>query len=75
MQDTTAIPPASRGTEIPVRNVVPGIYLYDLVKDMPTNVEYYSDGVHFTAEGNQLRAGLIGEFMLGSGLLPSSEAK
>jgi arylsulfatase A-like enzyme len=33
MQDTTTIPPASRGTEVPVENVKLGIYHYDLAAD------------------------------------------
>jgi arylsulfatase A-like enzyme len=42
MQDTTTIPPASRGTEIPVKNVVPGIYLYDLASDPLERTNLYT---------------------------------
>ncbi len=31
--DIENVPPASRGTEVPVTNVVPGVYLYDLAAD------------------------------------------
>jgi arylsulfatase A-like enzyme len=31
--DTSLVPPASRNEEIPVTNVHPGIYLYDLARD------------------------------------------
>jgi len=44
MQDTLNIPPASRGTEIPVKNVVPGIYLYDLAADPHERTNLYREG-------------------------------
>jgi hypothetical protein len=44
MQDTTNIPPSSRGTEIPVRNVIPGVYLYDLAADPRERTNRYADG-------------------------------
>lgn len=44
--------------------------VYDFAADMPTNREYFTDGRHFTAQGNQLRAELFGTFLAESGLLP-----
>lgn len=43
MQDSLDIPPASRGTEVPVTNVHPGIYLYDLAADPDERANLYTD--------------------------------
>ncbi len=43
MQDSTTIPPASRGTEVPVRNVKPGIYMYNLKDDPRERTNIYSE--------------------------------
>jgi lysophospholipase L1-like esterase len=43
---------------------------YDLAAVMPTDAEYFTDGIHFSASGNDLRAGFLTDFLLASGLLP-----
>lgn len=40
-----------------------GVYLLDLARLMPADPAYYTDGIHFTAAGNQLRARLLGEYI------------
>jgi lysophospholipase L1-like esterase len=37
---------------------------------MPQESDYFTDGIHFSAAGNELRAGLIADWLAGSGLLP-----
>jgi arylsulfatase A-like enzyme len=41
--DTTQVPPASRSEEIPVTNVRPGIYLYDLERDPGEQTNVFSE--------------------------------
>jgi arylsulfatase A-like enzyme len=43
MQDSLDIPPASRGTEVPVTNVHTGIYMYDLAADPEERTNIYSE--------------------------------
>ncbi|KAA3646467.1 MAG: SGNH/GDSL hydrolase family protein [Chloroflexi bacterium] len=45
-------------------------FVYDLFAVMPQDIEYFSDGIHFTPLGNQLRAEFLSEFILESELLP-----
>ena len=48
-----------------------GVYLYEFAADMPTGRQYFDgDGHHFTRAGNALRASLIGEYLIGIGILP-----
>lgn len=44
-------------------------HLFDFASLMPTNEKYFTDGVHFTFEGNQLRANLFADFIIESGFL------
>lgn len=46
------------------------IELYDLEAVMPDDVKYYTDGRHFTPEGNRYRANLIAEFLIANDLIP-----
>ncbi|MDH3198742.1 MAG: sulfatase, partial [Candidatus Krumholzibacteria bacterium] len=41
--DSSSIPPAGRGTEVPVENVRAGIYLYDLAADPGERTNLYSE--------------------------------
>lgn len=42
---------------------------FDLEAVMPDDTQYYTDGRHYTEAGNRLRAQLIGDFILASGVL------
>lgn len=43
---------------------------FDLAALMPTDAEYFTDGIHFSASGNDLRADFLTKYLLDSGLLP-----
>jgi lysophospholipase L1-like esterase len=45
-----------------------GTNLFDLAGLMPTDPIYYTDGVHFTGQGNEVRARLLGDFIHEQGL-------
>lgn len=44
--------------------------IFDFAAVMPTAPQYFADGIHFTAEGNRLRAQLIGDFIISQNFLP-----
>ncbi len=62
----------AEGNEVVERVAVEaGVYLYDFANTMPPDRKYYaSDGHHFTEEGNELRASLIGDYLIELGILP-----
>lgn len=43
-----------------------GVYFYDFAKQMPVDEMYYTDGIHFTEAGNEVRAKLFGDFIVGN---------
>jgi arylsulfatase A-like enzyme len=43
LTDPESIPPASRGTEVPVKHVIPGVYMYDIEADPDEKNNIYSD--------------------------------
>ncbi|MBI3159785.1 MAG: SGNH/GDSL hydrolase family protein [Chloroflexi bacterium] len=45
-------------------------FFYNLAAVMPTDAEYFTDGIHFSASGNELRADFLTDYLLNSGLLP-----
>ena len=47
------------------------VYLYDFAEEMPTDKKYYIDGIHFSGEGNQLRASMFADFIIKTSLIPS----
>ncbi len=51
-----------------------GVPLYDFAAAMPDERRYFTDGRHFTAEGNRLRATMFADFLLEEGLLPVPES-
>jgi lysophospholipase L1-like esterase len=46
------------------------VYLYDFAQEMPDDKQYYTDGRHFTPEGNVRRAEMFADFLIASDLLP-----
>ena len=44
--------------------------VFDFASEMPEDQKYFTDGRHFTAEGNALRARLFADFLLEQKLLP-----
>lgn len=46
------------------------IPIFDLTSVMPTDTQYWHDGVHMSVEGNLLRAALLAEFLDEQELLP-----
>lgn len=48
-----------------------GVPVYDFAAEMPEDKRYFTDGRHFTREGNELRARLFADFLLAQGLLAS----
>ena len=44
--------------------------VFDLFAVMPQDAEYFSDGIHFSALGNQLRAELLSDFIVAHSMLP-----
>jgi lysophospholipase L1-like esterase len=49
-------------------------YYYDFAADMPQDAAYFTDGIHFSAAGNELRAGLIADWLARSGMLAEVSA-
>jgi len=47
-----------------------GVPVLDLAKLMPSDRQYFTDGVHFTEEGNAVMAHLIGSALIDRGLVP-----
>jgi len=45
-------------------------FLFDFAAAMPLEARYFSDGVHYSAEGNLLRGSLYARYLIDSGLLP-----
>ena len=44
--------------------------LFDFATVMPLEAAYFTDGAHFTAEGNDHRVELVAEYLIEAGLLP-----
>lgn len=47
-----------------------GAAFYDLAASMPTDKHYFTDGIHFSAQGNALRVEFLSEYLIATGLLP-----
>lgn len=45
------------------------VELYDLEANMPDDTNYFTDGRHYTPEGNRLRAELIADFLISKALI------
>ncbi len=45
-------------------------HLFDFAAAFPDDPSYFSDGRHFTPEGNRLMGQLFGEYLIAQGLLP-----
>ena len=50
-----------------------GVPVLDLAKLMPSDRQYFTDGVHFTEEGNAVMAHLIGSLLIDGGLMPRAK--
>jgi len=48
--------------------------LFDFAEVMPTDAVYFTDGRHFTAEGNRYRAELYADYLIEAGYLPQPTA-
>ena len=44
--------------------------LLDLAKTFPTETKYFTDGIVFTSEGNQIAAEQIASYLIENGLIP-----
>jgi lysophospholipase L1-like esterase len=59
------------GNEVVKRvGVATGVPVYDFAAEMPNDRRYFTDGRHFTIEGNRMRATLFADFLLAQELLP-----
>ena len=47
-----------------------GAPVFDFAAEMPEEKRYFTDGRHFTREGNRLRASLFADFLIAEKLLP-----
>lgn len=45
-------------------------HLFDFAREMPPDRKYYTDGRHFTKEGNELRAELFADYLMENGMIP-----
>ncbi len=45
-------------------------YLFDFATIMPGDAKYFTDGRHYTAEGNAYRANLYADYLIENGLIP-----
>jgi lysophospholipase L1-like esterase len=62
------------GNEVVRRvGVATGAPVFDFAAVMPDEPRYFTDGRHFTAEGNRLRATMFADFLLARALLPRPE--
>lgn len=52
-----------------VRGLAAEAHVFDFAKLMPTDRKYFSDGLHYTALGNQLRADLYADYLIGNDLI------